>query len=339
MSARESDEVKMHTKLSVGKLRGIEQVADRQGVFRICALDHVGVVWHQIAPNIAGDISAEQTAFKMELCQMLAPHCGAVLLDPIYGAGHAIASGAPGNIGLLVSVEATGYQGLSAEGLTELLPEWTVKKVKRMGAWAAKLLVFYCPEDEDLARRQLRVVEQFSTECMSHDLLCFVEPLTIPGPGENREDTNSRKLHLVCAAARAMSALAVDVLKAEFPGDPTVQKDRECLIAQCRELTQASRVPWVRLSGGVLFEPFCEQLELACRGGASGFLAGRAIWADAFAVTDRQERLRFLETVVASRLDRLAEIARQHATPWHERMDVDRHISPGWYRTYPEDGP
>ncbi len=46
----------------------------------------------------------------------------------------------------------------------------------------------------------------------------------------------------------------------------------------CKELDQASRLPWVLLSAGVDFESFRIQVEIACKAGASGFLAGRALW-------------------------------------------------------------
>lgn len=61
--------------------------------------------------------------FKLDLCHAVAPFAGAVLLDPIYGAGQVIISGVlPGKTGLLVSVEKTGYAATKAEGTTELLP-------------------------------------------------------------------------------------------------------------------------------------------------------------------------------------------------------------------------
>jgi len=45
----------------------------------------------------------------------------------------------PGPKGLLVSMEKTGYSGDSTARITELLPGWSVRKAKRMGASAVKL--------------------------------------------------------------------------------------------------------------------------------------------------------------------------------------------------------
>ena len=44
------------------------------------------------------------------------------------------------------------------------------------------------------------------------------------------------------------------------------------LVEICRQLDASSQVPLVILSGGVDFELFCQQVEIACQVGASGFL-------------------------------------------------------------------
>jgi len=46
----------------------------------------------------------------------------------------------------------------------------------------------------------------------------------------------------------------------------------------CESITQTSRVPWVILSAGVDIEEFLINVEIASDSGASGFLAGRAVW-------------------------------------------------------------
>ena len=48
------------------------------------------------------------------------------------------------------------------------------------------------------------------------------------------------------------------------------------------ELGRISRRPWVMLSAGASAENFRKVLQYAYRAGASGFLAGRAIWWESF---------------------------------------------------------
>ncbi|MHB1534512.1 MAG: hypothetical protein ACYC1D_07875, partial [Acidimicrobiales bacterium] len=59
---------------------------------------------------------------------------------------------------------------------------------------------------------------------------------------------------------------------------------------------------------------FSRAVVAACRGGASGFLAGRAIWADAIAAGDYATAL---TNVSVPRLQILAELVDEHCRPWH----------------------
>ena len=103
--------------------------------------------------------------------------------------------------------------------------------------------------------------------------------------------------------------MPVDVLKAEFPADIDFVADDLQLAHFCEELNTASNKPWVILSAGTSFEPFIKEVEMACRSGASGFLAGRAVWQEAVWMTESSARRKFLATVAADRLKRLVEVA------------------------------
>ena len=122
--------------LSIGKLRGLQQLADDDGFLTICAIDHRGALQRALNAKNPEDVTYQDMVdFKLDLCRAVGHVVSAVLLDPVYGASQAIAAGIlPGHIGLLVSIEKTGYSGESTARITELLPEWSVKKVKRMGA-------------------------------------------------------------------------------------------------------------------------------------------------------------------------------------------------------------
>src|SRR5207237_9969371 len=85
-----------------------------------------------------------------------------------------------------------------------------------------------------------------------------------------------------------------------------------------KSLDEGCDVPWVVLSAGVDIELFREQVRLACRGGASGFLGGRAIWKNAVRLP-AEERRRFLATEGQENLRGLIEIAQKYARPWMER--------------------
>jgi tagatose 1,6-diphosphate aldolase len=147
------------------------------------------------------------------------------------------------------------------------------------------------------------------------------------------EDFAKVKPKLVVETAKQITALPIDVLKAEFPADLEYDKDENKLLDLCHRLNEASQVPWVILSAGVNFELFYQEVELACRAGASGFLVGRALWQEATQIKSREARLKFLETTVVNRLVSLTELANAHGTPWYARLEASR-VDENWHRSY-----
>lgn len=317
--------------LSIGKIRGLQQLSDERGILAMCAMDHRGSMQRMINPKAPDQVdAATMTAYKLELAEALAPVSTAVLLDPIYGAAQAIASGSlPARTGLIVSLEESGYDHDAGGRVTTLLSDWSVAKIKRMGAQAVKVLLYY-RSDHATAGRQQGVVRTVAAEAQALDLPFVLEPLVYPLP-EGEGDAAvyaARKPDAIIRAASDLSGLGIDILKTEFPGDANA----------CRRLDEISPVPWVLLSAGVDFDTFARQLEVACRAGASGFLGGRAVWEDALKISDSVDRRRWLRTVGAGRMRKLADIAAKHGRPWWWKFgDTPEsivQIGPQWHRSY-----
>jgi tagatose-1,6-bisphosphate aldolase len=132
-----------------------------------------------------------------------------------------------------------------------------------------------------------------------------------------------------------LTAIGGDILKAEFPYDPSVV-DRGLWQEACAELDEASAVPWVLLSGGVDESTFHAQVEVACSAGASGVLAGRSVWAEAATLTGGA-REAFLETTARERLRRLVDLVDALGRPWHARpgaLPGTARPAEGWYLDY-----
>jgi len=328
--------------ISIGKLRGLQQLADSRGMMTMCAIDHRGALKQALNEKNPDAVSYQDMVdFKLDLCQAVVPFASAVLLDPEYGASQAIAAGLlPGPKGLLVSVEKTGYTGDSTARITELLPGWSVKKVKKMGASAVKLLIYFRHDLKDVASKQLDLVARLADQCLEEDIAFLVEPVSYP---IEKAGTPSKKFaevkpSLVIETARQITALPIDVLKAEFPADIKFEQDEGKLLGLCQELNRASRLPWVLLSAGVDFESFRMQVKIACKAGASGFLAGRALWQEGAQIRSRDERMNFFQNTAASRLKELAEIADSYGKPWYSRLGAENGgftlVAEGWHRSY-----
>ena len=328
--------------LAIGKIRGLQQIANPDGTLTMCAMDHRGSLRSMIDKEHPGEVDyAEMVERKLELCANLAQYASAVLLDPIFGAAQCIGNGVlPRSTGLLISIEASGYSGEKDHRLTELLNSWSVEKIKRMGASAVKILVYYRPELKELAGWQLDTINMVAEKCIEYDLPFLVEPKSYPVGNEinNPQEFAKAKEQLVIETARDITALPIDVLKAEFPADLSYRNNKTELLELCRQLDRASQAPWVILSAGVDFDLFCQEVEIACQAGASGFLGGRAIWQEAMHIDDTPERVKYLSTVGADRMKKLNEITGKYAVPWHRKLGLAAHeladVSEKWHQEY-----
>jgi tagatose 1,6-diphosphate aldolase len=327
---------------SVGKLRGLQQISDTKGILTVCAIDHRGSLRHALNPQNPGVVSyQDMVEFKLDLCWVLSPFVSAILLDPEYGAGQAISAGVlSGSTGLLVSLEKTGYGGDETARRTEILPDWSVGKIKRMGASAVKLLIYFRHDLKKEAEKQLDLVARVAEQCLGEDIPLLVESVGYPLAAEagNQLEYSKKKPYLVIEAARRLTALPIDILKSEFPADINYEKDEDKLKAYCQELDRTSRLPWVLLSAGADFKLFRKEVKIACQAGASGFMAGRALWQEAGAIKSRESRKEFLSSTTLSRLKEIGEIADKYAKPWYLKMSGENGqfnpVPEGWYRDY-----
>ncbi len=319
----------------LGTRRGIAACASARGTFAVLALDHRQNLRAELRPADPASVTYdEMVEFKRAVVRVLAPIATGTLLDPEIGAAQCIADGSlPPSAGLLVAIEATGYAGSPTARVSRVLDGWSVDKAKRMGASAAKLLVYYHPDAANAADQE-RLVADVAADCRAADLALFVEPLSFSLDEGARLQGDDRR-RVVVETARRLTAIGGDVLKAEFPYDASVM-DRARWRDACEELDAASTLPWVLLSGGVDEATFEAQVGTACAAGASGVLVGRSVWAEA-ATMGPAARDAFLSTIGRERLRRLADLVDASGHAWHERpgrLASAPVPGDGWYREY-----
>ena len=312
--------------LTIGKLRGLQQSTSPQGTFTCLALDHRQNLRRA---NPAFEKDAELSQFKLDVVTELAPFSTAVLLDPEVAAAQSIAAGKlPGNKGLVVAVESTGYAGDTAARRAQIIPGWSVEKAKRMGASLIKLLVYYHPDSSTAAETEA-FTAQIAAECVKHDLGMMLEPLSYSLTGQKL--TSDEKRYVVVETARRMTPIpGIDILKAELPLD-TADSDSSHLAAACAEVSAASQIPWILLSAAVSFDTYVNQIIVACQAGASGIAVGRAVWQEAVTMS-QPERLKFLSSTAKERLIRLNALCVALARPYTDFYAAKAPFD--WYKTY-----
>ena len=329
--------IKEMSQLSLGRVRALQTASTERGVFTILAVDHRDAMRAMLNSEQPETVTAAQlTEIKLSIVNAIGPSATAVLLDPVYSLGQAIAKHAlPPKTAFISAIEEQGYLGNPHGRQTTMLEGWGIEKAKMIGASGIKVLLFYHPGAGEAAERQEQLVTQLLAECSRFDIPMFLEPILYslnPNVSKDSAAFARQRPKIIIETVRRLGALKPDVLKLEFPVDPQYEPDEAAWQDSCAELNEASRVPWTLLSGGDSFELFHRQLRVACQNGCSGFLVGRALWQEALYLHDH-ERDVFLQGEASRRWQTLHTIAETYAQPWFERYEatnVDEH----WYKDY-----
>ena len=312
--------------ITIGKLRGLQQISSKRGTITALALDHRQNL-RKANPAFVDD--AELSRFKLDVTKSLAHRATAVLLDPEVSAAQAIAQRSiPGSVGLVVAVESTGYTGDATARHAQIIPGWSVEKAKRMGASAIKLLVYYHP-NSPTAKETENFTAKIAEECARHDLVLMLEPLSYP-LDENKQLSSEEKRYVVVETAKRLTPLNVDILKAEFPLAVTDMDESKWMDA-CKEISSVSTIPWILLSAAVEYDVFLRQVTAACNAGASGIAVGRAVWKESV-MMNGDERMKFLRATAKYRLSRLTSLCHALAKPFTDFYEADAPFD--WYKTY-----
>lgn len=166
------------------------------------------------------------------------------------------------------------------------------------GVAALKLLVIW--RDDGERERRVETSRRFVELARSRGQLSVLEGVVRTAP-EDRDEA-------IVEAARELAAVGPSLYKCEVPG-------RE-IERRCGEVDAAVECPWVVLSQGVDPADFPSAVEAACKGGASGILAGRAVWTAALAADDPTPLIRRHSV---PRLQELGAIVDAHGRPWREK--------------------
>jgi sulfofructosephosphate aldolase len=289
----------------------LDDLALPSGAFAMLAIDQRESLRNMFADRSGGDRPSDQVLvdFKQAVAAELAGVASAMLIDQQYGHAAIEALAAAPGCGLIVAadrfVQPPGRPVLE----TSLDPEVDLVQARRDGAVAAKLLMIWDGGDEAPLRE---LVDAFLERCRAAQVLSVLEVVVRPPAGGSRW---SRESAIVAAAARF--APGADLYKCEVPflGESSADAIRR----ESERVTEVVPCPWVVLSSGVPAVQFPAAVMAACSGGASGFLAGRAIWADTVGPGDYRERIR-RDSI--GRMAVLTEIVNQHARPWRQASEA-----------------
>jgi sulfofructosephosphate aldolase len=215
--------------------------------------------------------------FKSEGIRVLSRRASAILIDRRYGmAGSRPAELAPGCAFVLAADELEQSYGGPVTS-TRIDPGVSAALIRSVHADAAKLLVLWSA-DSDREERS-RMVGEFLRMCAEAGTPGIVE-----GVARRPQLTGDALDEAILAAAAELGAHGPALYKCEVP---TLGQGSPGQIERLsRQITGLLPCPWVVLSSGVAPDGFPAAVSAACRGGASGFLAGRGVWTGVVGAAD-----------------------------------------------------
>lgn len=247
--------------------------------------------------------------FKLAVAQTLGPIASGFLIDRHFGFDLVRDRGLlPASTGLILAVDdLTQDEGGPVE---ETGLDRTALGLDLDGVAALKLLIIW--RRDSLRQRRVQLARDFIAAARERGVLSVLEPVVRATPDELAAGTWDAD-EAIREAARELSPLGASLYKVQVPlgGAGTADEQR----AASEALAAAITGPWVVLSQGVARENFLSAVRAACRAGASGFLAGRALWSDVVGAEDVAERLR---QVSVPRLRVLLDVVDEEARPWSQ---------------------
>lgn len=329
--------------MTAGKQWGLRRLADDNGLFKMVAVDQRPPIKDLVAKS-RGDGQAtyeDVSSVKRLLVEELAPHGSAVLLDPHFAYPTAI-DVVPASGGLLLTLEDSVFGETHSGRRSNAIDNWSVDKIKRIGGDAVKVLAWYRPDASDeVNEHQQQFVASIGEACRRYDIPFLFELLVYSFPSESSHTTDyveqPKKLSehvLESIEVFSRPEYGVDVFKLESPvpaasvpnpmdGDETAVRETSALFA---EIDRISPVPWVMLSAGATKSAFKNVLSYAYAAGASGFLAGRAIWWDELTSFPDMETARAaLRASSVGYMKDINELTDHSALPWFRHRLFENH--------------
>jgi tagatose 1,6-diphosphate aldolase len=312
--------------MSAGKLWGMRRMADASGRFKMTAVDQRPPIINPIAKARGGKAPWEDVArFKAMLVEELQGESTALLLDPLFAIPRAATLLDPRK-GFIMTLEEHAFVDTPEGRLSAEIDHWSVEKIKRAGGDAVKVLAWYRPDaGRAVNEKQKDFVKRVGDACVKYDIPYVFELLVYPLAGE----ANQTKDYVEMAAKHADHVLesvrvfahadyAVDMFKLESPVPAAGCDGSSKVQALFDEMGRLAGRPWVMLSAGAGMKEFRAVLEHAYKAGASGYLAGRAIWLKAFGAFPDWEAIRAgLRGEGVDYMRGLNVLTDASATPWH----------------------
>ncbi|WP_080733812.1 hypothetical protein [Rhodococcoides fascians] len=274
----------------------IDVFRDTRGLFTMVAVDQRGSLRHMLSTGRGDAVVTDHdlTDFKAQVIDAVGDAASGVLLDSDFGLTAARNSRCP--VILAADILSSSVPGGPVDVAT-LDDAVTAETAQQFNASALKFLLPWHPVRRNEA---IDLAHAFMARCREIGLPGVLEGVVRPREG----DTLSREgfAEALITAAADLAATNPDLYKTEVVY--TCADDQELATTTAAAITAQLDCPWVVLSSGVSAEHFPAAAAAAATGGASGFLAGRAVWSEA---TKVPQPAAYLQAHAANNLQKITD--------------------------------
>lgn len=287
----------------------LDALARESGTFLMVAMDQRESLRTMLSQHHDDVDDSQMVRFKLAVARELGPFASGFLIDRHYGYEEIVRDQLlPPTCGLILAADALEQPPGGIVEDTDLDNGVDAAAAVENGVVALKLLIIW-RDDSERAQR-VDTARRFVDLALSHGLLSVLEPVVRGPEGFDRESA-------IVEAAAELSVVGCDLYKCEVPTHGAAEPDE--ITDWCRRIDAVVPCPWVVLSQGVDPERYPVAVEAACRGGASGMLAGRAVWT---ATLGADDPTRLLREHSVPRLQQLGAIVDRHGRPWRTKVSA-----------------
>lgn len=298
----------MPQRMTTAERRGYQQMCGSNGLMMVVAADQRGGMRKVLAETPESQAAIDEVALgtvKAGIVRHLANKASCVLLDAVCAVPDVVDRAVLArDTALIIGLDASGWD-IDENGyrISKMVPGITARRVRELGGTGAKLMVYLRADRPEANTANIQMIRDCVADFAAEDLLLVVEFLTYQLDGENDADYRSSFPDLIVEGTKLALESGSKVLKLPYPGTAEA----------CRRITElCNGVPWAVLSAGVDHETFLGQVETAMENGASGVIAGRALWKDCISLDPEVLESR-LEEVASSRLRQIQAVLAAHA--------------------------
>lgn len=279
----------------------LKDIARQSGGFAMLAIDQREALRLMFESKFQRPIpDQELTNFKVQAAKILSPYASAVLVDNQFSYKQVVAEQAISSSSSMIVAKDRFIpgNGIPVDQVC-IDDEVNAEEVKKNGGKALKLLVLW-REDEDKEQR-MEMVKNFNDICHKSGLISIIEPVVRPPRVGDKFDREAA----IIAAAKELGDSGADLYKGEMP--LCGKGDYSTLLNATKKLNEHINMPWVILSSGVLPTLFPRAVRIAMEAGASGFLAGRAVWSSIVGLPDTELMLKDISVPILQNLGNIVD--------------------------------